>query len=127
MRAWVLSLLMGLVWLTGQAWAGDISPVIPKAQGACVDEPQAMRRHHFDFLKHQRDDTLRSGIRGAKYSLKECVSCHALRGHDGKAVPVNAEGQFCQSCHSYAAVSIDCFTCHATVPDKAPKTAGVTQ
>lgn len=126
MRAWVLSLLMGLALLAGPAGAGDLSPAIPKAQGTCVEEPQAMRRHHFDALKHQRDDTLRSGIRGAKHSLKECVSCHVSKTADGKPIPINAEGQFCQSCHAYAAVSIDCFTCHATVPDKAPKTAGAT-
>ena len=36
-----------------------------------------MRRNHMELLKHQRDDTVRSGIRGAKYSLKDCVGCHA--------------------------------------------------
>jgi predicted CXXCH cytochrome family protein len=127
MRALVLSLLMALSLLAGTAVAGDLTPAIPKASGSCVDDPAVMRRHHFDFLKHQRDDTLRSGIRGAKYSLKECVSCHAGKDSKGSLVPVNAEGQFCQSCHAYAAVSIDCFTCHATVPEKGPKTAGVTE
>ena len=34
----------------------------------------------------------------------------------GEAIPVNAEGQFCQTCHVKTAVNIDCFTCHATVP-----------
>ena len=29
---------------------------------------------------------------------------------------INAEGQFCQSCHAYTATKIDCFECHATKP-----------
>jgi hypothetical protein len=32
-------------------------------------------------------------------------------------VSINAAGQFCQSCHATAAVSIDCFQCHATRPE----------
>ena len=122
MRAVLLALLLGLLFAPG-AWAEQSGPSFPKAQGSCVDDPATMRRHHFDFLKHQRDDTLRQGIRGAKYSLKECVGCHATADAQGHAVPVNAEGQFCQSCHAYAAVSIDCFSCHATVPDKGPAAA----
>ena len=118
MRAVLLALVLGLLTIATGAWAGDAGPAIPKAQGTCVDDPATMRRHHFDFLKHQRDDTLRAGIRGAKHSLKDCVACHATV-KDGHAVPVNAPGQFCASCHDYAAVTVDCFTCHATTPQKA--------
>ncbi|MDA8231116.1 MAG: Hdr-like menaquinol oxidoreductase cytochrome c subunit [Magnetospirillum sp.] len=101
-------------------WADDGRPAFPVAKGGhCVDDIPVMRRNHFAFLYHQRDETLRLGIRGGKYSLKECVNCHAATGPDGKAIPVNAPGQFCQSCHEYAAVSIDCFSCHATTPDSA--------
>jgi len=64
----------------GVAAAGDGAsrtpqPVIERAtQGAqCVADPAVMRRSHMDFLKHQRDDTVRGGIRGAKFSLKACV------------------------------------------------------
>lgn len=129
MKGLVLSALMGIVALAavlvgpGPAWAGDLRPSVPKAQGTCVEEPAVMRKNHMDFLKHQRDATLRQGIRGTKHSLKDCVTCHVQAGADGKPLPVNAEGQFCQSCHSYAAVSIDCFQCHATTPNTA-KTAG---
>ncbi|MGE5547106.1 MAG: cytochrome c3 family protein [Solirubrobacterales bacterium] len=125
----MLSILAGVAVLAAvlagpaPAAAGDLSPAIPKASGSCVEDSQVMRRNHMDFLKHQRDETLRNGIRGAKHSLKDCVSCHVQKGADGKALPVNAEGQFCQSCHSYAAVSVDCFQCHATTPSGAAKTA----
>lgn len=120
-RAVMLVLLLGLAFWAGPggkaAQAAESGPSFPKAQGTCVDDPAVMRRHHFDFLKHQRDDTVRQGIRGAKYSLKECVDCHATSDAGGHPLPINAPGQFCQSCHAYAAVAIDCFSCHATTPE----------
>ena len=70
------------------------------------------------FLLHQRDDTVHEGIRTKRHSLKGCIECHASRDAAGKPVPVTSEGQFCQSCHSYAAVKMDCFSCHATTPEK---------
>ncbi|KIM00606.1 Sulfite reduction-associated complex DsrMKJOP multiheme protein DsrJ (HmeF) [Paramagnetospirillum magnetotacticum MS-1] len=114
-------LLLGLLLMVSAAAAIAAElPQLPKARGeACIDSPATMRRDHPDMLKHQRDDTLRLGIRGAKASLKECVSCHSTQAADGHAVPVNDPGQFCQSCHAYAAVKPDCFECHATTP-KAP-------
>jgi hypothetical protein len=86
-------------------------PVIERAvKGAqCVADPAVMRRSHMDFLKHQRDDTVRGGIRGAKFSLKACIECHA--GKQTASV-AQSESNFCVSCHSYAAVKIDCFECH---------------
>lgn len=129
MRGLALAVVMGIAVLTAilgtPAYAGDLLPSVPKASsGTCVEDPMVMRKNHMDFLAHQRDATLREGIRGAKHSLKDCVSCHVQPGADGKALPINAEGQFCQSCHAYAAVSMDCFQCHATVPGANPATAG---
>ncbi|WP_457667942.1 sulfur reduction protein DsrJ [Thiolapillus sp.] len=82
----------------------------------CVEPTPVMRRNHFEFIKHQRNLTVHKGIRGSKYSLAGCIDCHAKKDAAGKAVPVNAEGQFCDSCHDYAAVSLKCFECHSTVP-----------
>ncbi len=89
-------------------------PVIEKARGGqCVEDPAVMRRTHMELLKHQRDETVRGGIRGARHSLKECVACHASATTGSvAAAPTN----FCVSCHSYAAVKIDCFECHASKP-----------
>jgi predicted CXXCH cytochrome family protein len=72
-----------------------------------------MRRDHMELLKHQRDATVHGGIRGAKASLKECVACHAGATTGSVA---QSETNFCVSCHTYAAVKIDCFECHATRP-----------
>jgi hypothetical protein len=91
-----------------------LQPLVEKARaGTCVEEPAFMRRNHMKLLQHQRDDTLRGGVRTGKYSLKECVACHASQTSQS----VNAEASnFCQSCHNYAAVKIDCFECHANTP-----------
>ena len=103
------------------AFAGDGGrtprPVVePAAAGTqCVEPPAVMRRMHMEFLKHQRDDTVRGGIRGAKYSLKDCIDCHA---NQKTASVAKAETNFCVSCHSYAAVKIDCFECHSSTSHK---------
>lgn len=93
-------------------------PVIEAARaGACVADAAFMRRNHMQLLMHQRDETLRGGNRSGKYSLKACIACHASQISQS----VNAQASnFCQSCHTYAAVKIDCFECHASKPAGAP-------
>ena len=82
----------------------------------CVRPTDFMKRNHFEMIKHQRDLTVHQGVRETKDSLAQCVDCHARRDAAGKAVPVNAQGQFCEGCHDYVAVNIDCFSCHTSVP-----------
>ena len=85
----------------------------PARSGPCVEDPAFMRRNHMDLLRHDRDDTLRRGIRSTRHSLKACIACHASTASN--SVSANS-GNFCQSCHIYAAVQIDCFECHASTP-----------
>ena len=100
--------------------SGVPMPVIPMGQGEnCVEDTDFMRRNHMDMLKHQRDETMIKGLRGEQYSLKECIACHAVNGPDSKPVTVSSPQHFCRSCHDYAAVSIDCFQCHASRPESA--------
>jgi hypothetical protein len=73
-----------------------------------------MRRDHMKMLLHQRDRTLRQGLREPRFSLKGCVDCHASR----KTGSVLGKDGFCSSCHEYAAVRIDCFECHSPHPRK---------
>ena len=108
-----------LAGTTGQAVSSDAyRPAYPKAAKgeACVEPTDVMRRSHFAFILHQRDDTVHRGIRTSKHSLKGCVDCHAATDEQGGYRSINAEGQFCQSCHAYTATKIDCFECHATKP-----------
>ena len=95
-------------------------PVIPMGQGEnCVEDTDFMRRNHMSLLDHQRDETMHEGIRGKPYSLKECISCHVVTGPDAMPVTVSNPQHFCRSCHDYAAVSMDCFQCHASRPESA--------
>lgn len=115
MGAVTLASLVGLSVATG-----DVPyPDIPKGKGeACVEDTDFMRRNHMTLLLHQRDDTMRKGIRTTQHSLKECLDCHAVPGPDSIPVTVNDPQHFCRSCHDYAAVKIDCFQCHASRPER---------
>jgi hypothetical protein len=116
-----IALLAGLVlglFSLGAAQAGEAVEGSAKADKAeqCVRETSFMRRNHFEVIKHQRDMTVRQGIRKTDDALAQCVDCHARQDEAGQPVPVNAPGEFCAGCHEYTAVSIDCFSCHTTVP-----------
>ncbi len=92
-------------------------PELPRGRGdACVAPTDVMRREHMDFLLHQRDRTVHEGIRTARFSLSGCVDCHVQQNVDGSYIPVDAPEQFCDTCHRYASVKLDCFECHATTP-----------
>jgi hypothetical protein len=119
MRALVLLLALLALPAAATAQDGRVSgPVIPKGKGEqCVAETDYMRRFHMTELTHQRDETTQRGVRTKRFSLKECVACHATSDSGGRPISINAPGQFCASCHEYAAVTIDCFQCHATKPE----------
>jgi hypothetical protein len=118
-----LMLMAGLVFAADSSKPVDsaqntLQPVIEKARGGqCVDDPATMRRNHMKLLKHQRGDTLRGGIRTGKYSLKECIACHASQTTGSVT---GSSSNFCQACHDYAAVKVDCFECHANKPAVKP-------
>ena len=97
-------------------------PDIHTKQGEkCVEPTDVMRRDHMKFILHQRDDTMHRGIRTSKHSFKNCVNCHA----DPKTSSVLGKDGFCQNCHTYAAVTIDCFSCHTDKPEKQPPAKAV--
>ena len=108
--AWTAAGLVAVAAMAAPALAKP--PVLDKAKGEkCVEETSVMRKRHMDFLKHQRDDTVHGGIRGAKHSLAGCVECHA-NARDGAVL--GSSQHFCQGCHEYAAVKLDCFDCHTS-------------
>ncbi len=88
--------------------------IIIEKGGKCVEDTDVMRRDHMKFILHQRDQTVHAGIRTEKHSLKNCVNCHA----SSKTQSVLGKEGFCESCHSYASVSMDCFSCHTSSPEK---------
>jgi hypothetical protein len=96
----------------GKPAASTLQPLVQPARGGqCVADPAFMRRNHMTLLKHQRNETVHLGVRDARASLKGCIACHASPATQSVAM---APGDFCVSCHSYAAVKIDCFECHTS-------------
>ena len=89
----------------------------------CVAPTEEMRREHMNMLKHQRDRTVHEGIRTKQHSLKGCVDCHAS-SKNGSVV--GSRDNFCQGCHDYAAVKLDCFECHSTKPQPAAQARAAT-
>ena len=117
----VATLLVFISLSTGLAVAGETTtyPDIPKAVGAPHPEGNAyMRINHMRLMRHDRDLTMREGDRSIKYSIKECVACHAVMGPEAMPISVQEEGHFCRACHEYAAVKIDCFQCHNSKPEE---------
>ncbi|MCU7890568.1 MAG: sulfur reduction protein DsrJ [Candidatus Thiodiazotropha sp. (ex Ustalcina ferruginea)] len=115
----LIFLLAGFLIPSMQAF-GESAYVTENSKAAsmdsCVAPTELMRRNHMDYLQHGRDDTVRDGVRGLKYSLSECIDCHASTDASGTGVSVTSEGEFCQACHGYVAVSPACFQCHRTKP-----------
>ena len=111
-------LMGGLLAVLSAGTLGEVAQG-SKAAGLenCVAPTADMRRNHMDYLKHDRIDTVQRGVRDIRYSLAECVDCHAAKDNTGGYLPVNGDGQFCQGCHNFVAVSLDCFQCHRKTPE----------
>ena len=109
----IASLFLLLAALTGAGAAVPVPELDVGQGGHCVNDPQVMRQNHMNFLYQQRDETVRLGIRGGKYSLAGCVDCHASKVNHSV---LGSDRNFCQGCHTYAAVKIDCFECHSSQP-----------
>ena len=126
MRAIAAALLL----FASVAVAADAPPVsrVPKptvaaaAPGKCVEDTPYMVRNHPRLLEHHRDRTVRDGVRTTQHSLANCVACHASK-ETGRVT--GSKDAFCEGCHRYAAVKLDCFECHADRPR--PAVAGGTR
>jgi predicted CXXCH cytochrome family protein len=125
-RIAIVSVVLGALFATSfmaqsQSDAENSSSALNKqvtTGESCVKDTSWMRRNHMELLKHDRDRTLRQGIRPVDGSIKECVNCHATKDDHGQQLSINAEGEFCAGCHNFASVSIDCFDCHSTKPEE---------
>lgn len=114
----VLIVITGVFLGLSSAVTADIKPEIPKGKGEqCVAPTDEMRSHHFEKILHQRDKTMHQGVRTKTFSLKECINCHVP---ENSTVRFGDDQHFCSSCHNYAAVTIDCFQCHADRPGNIP-------
>lgn len=88
------------------------------ASTTCVAPPEVMRRKHMEILKHRRDRTVHLGVRGGDEALTRCLECHASKT---TGAAIGAPDAFCQSCHQYVGVRLDCFDCHQGTPGAVAK------
>jgi hypothetical protein len=115
----VLRLLLAMLAFAGLAAAARAEGRVPLPQlavdksTACVAPPEVMRRTHMEMLKHRRDRTVHQGVRGGDESLTRCLECHASKT---TGAAIGAPDAFCQSCHDYVGVKLDCFDCHQGRP-----------
>ncbi len=109
----VLALAPGLAHAADSVGPSRVPrPTLDAPQGdKCVADPDFMRRNHMQLLLHQRDATVHTGVRPRNTSLERCIACHASR-QTGSVIGSNEN--FCQGCHAYAAVKLDCFECHSS-------------
>jgi hypothetical protein len=84
-------------------------PKLPEHEKACVMPVEYMRASHMDLLMTWRDLAVRQNVHtwtapdGKAHAIDlsgTCLSCHA------------SKAEFCDQCHSYAAVSLSCWECH---------------
>ncbi|MDH5710689.1 MAG: sulfur reduction protein DsrJ [Gammaproteobacteria bacterium] len=124
-------ILTGLIMLfPTQGIAETPFPTIHEPEGhgvECVEDEDEMRRNHMNYILHQRDKTMHEGIRTETYSLSRCIDCHVQPNDKGEVVGHDDKEHFCNACHQYAAVQIDCFQCHADRPQKYIKRASKPQ
>jgi hypothetical protein len=128
-RSLLAVLLAGaLVTLGGCSSGPEPTAVAGTAKAAklkqCVEPTDFIRRNHMELIKHQRDETVHKGVRATKHSLVGCVDCHVQLDKQGRAVPVNAEQQFCDACHEKIGMELTCFACHSPVPN-GPRSGGL--
>lgn len=112
---------LAVVAFAGGAAAGGLAPAVPAATGNPHPEgSEYWRKHHMELMQHQRDLVLREGDREIEASIGQCFDCHAVTDDAGAFVTVEDDRHFCRVCHDYAAVRVDCFSCHRSTPDPDP-------
>ena len=110
-----VAMIAGLAFAASADNATDSRVPMPKpaiaaeAGGKCVEDTAFMRRNHMELLRHHRDRTVHEGIRTTQHSLANCIACHASK-ETGRVT--GSKDAFCEGCHTYAAVKLDCFECH---------------
>jgi hypothetical protein len=86
------------------------NPALPKIERQCVAPVAYMRTSHMNLLLAWREDVVRRGgldyaaFDGRHYDMNLTATC-LKQCHGTKA-------DFCDRCHTYAAVSPPCWDCH---------------
>jgi len=124
-----IGLMIFLTLLTFPFWYGkgralpalqlksDTPEIARLAEKKCLEPTAYMRANHMELIDSWREAVVRGGQRyyvtssGKNVSMslsQSCLGCHS-----------NKE-QFCDTCHSYAGVKPNCWSCH-NVPKEAKR------
>jgi hypothetical protein len=124
-----IGLIIFLVLLTFPFWYGkgravpslqlkiDTPEIARLAEKKCLEPTAYMRASHMELIDSWREAVVREGQRyyvtssGKNVSMslsQSCLGCHS-----------NKE-QFCDTCHNYAGVKPNCWSCH-NVPKEAKR------
>ena len=117
----LIYVLIGLTLMSTSALAETPFPTVHEPSDEslkCIQPEDEMRRNHMNYILHERDETMHEGVRNEPGSLAACIDCHVELNEDGEIAGIDSKEHFCNSCHQYAAVQIDCFQCHADRPQK---------
>ncbi len=122
----LIYVLTGLMLISTAAFVGTVQAETPfptinepsDESKKCIHPEDEMRRNHMKYILHERDETMHEGIRDEPESLANCINCHVEPDSSGEIAGIDSSEHFCNACHQYAAVQIDCFQCHADRPQK---------
>jgi hypothetical protein len=91
-------------------------PAPPATETQCVESKDWMRDNHMQLLTQWREDVVRNndrtytsftyGTTFDKSLTNTCLKCH------------ESKQNFCDSCHTYAGVSPNCWDCHNVPKEK---------
>ena len=115
----VAGLAVFVVLATSPLWYNALSAAPPdrpelqlptNGSTECVESTEYMRANHMDLLDVWRDTVVREDVRtytselsGKSFNMSlsdTCLDCHTNKQ------------QFCDSCHTYSAVTPYCWDCH---------------
>ena len=116
-----LLVLIGFTLLSTSTLAETPFPTIHEPSDEslkCIQPEDEMRRNHMNYILHERDETVHEGVRNEPGSLAACIDCHVEPNEKGEIAGIDSDEHFCNACHQYASVQIDCFQCHADRPQK---------
>ena len=116
-----LLVLIGFMLLSNSTLAETPFPTIHEPSDEslkCIQPEDEMRRNHMNYILHERDETMHEGVRNEPGSLSACIDCHVEKNEKGEIAGIDTSEHFCNGCHEYVSVQIDCFQCHADRPQK---------
>jgi hypothetical protein len=104
------------LWYNAASGRGSYRPVLDVGtqEKQCVEPATYMRASHMRMLDEWRNAVVREGDRlyaasdGKEYNMsltRTCLKCHAKKE------------KFCDQCHSYEAVTPNCWNCHV-IPEE---------